>query len=86
MQLFKKNICIRYDSINILNEEMNDILKIVKFLEESSLLIKCISETLKKSKIIKRWNSWYVIRYIRCYSLLGGSLLAVKGTIRADET
>ena len=31
----------------ISNEEMKDIMKIVKFLEESGLLIKGISETIK---------------------------------------
>ena len=31
----------------IFNEEMNYIIKIVKFLEESSLLIKDVSETIK---------------------------------------
>ena len=31
----------------ILNEEMNDIMKIVKSLEESGLLIKGVSETIK---------------------------------------
>ena len=32
----------------VLNEEMSDIMKIVKFLEESGLLIKVVSETSKK--------------------------------------
>ena len=31
----------------ISNEEMNDIMKIVKSLEKSALLIKCVSETIK---------------------------------------
>ena len=31
----------------ISNEEMSDIMKIVKSLEESGLLIKCVSETIK---------------------------------------
>ena len=29
------------------NEEMNDIIKTVKSLEESGLLIKCVNETIK---------------------------------------
>ena len=33
----------------ISNEEMNDIMKIVKSLEESGLLIKGISKTMKQS-------------------------------------
>ena len=46
----------------IYNEEMNDIMKIVKSLEESGLLIKDISETMKQRRI-----SWNVITYFRCY-------------------
>ena len=34
-------------TLRIFNEEMNYIMKIVKFLEESSLLIKGVSETIK---------------------------------------
>ena len=42
----------------ISNEEMNDIMKIVKSLTEFGLLIKGVSETGR--------ISWYAIRYIRC--------------------
>ena len=52
----------------ILNEEMNDILKIVKSLEESDLLIKGISKTVEsEAKTQKCMISQYVIKYIRCY-------------------
>ena len=34
-------------TITILNEEMNDIMKIVKSFEESGLLIKGVSQTIK---------------------------------------
>ena len=37
----------RVTTLTIYNEEMNDIKKIVKWLEESGLLIKCVSETTK---------------------------------------
>ena len=51
----------------ILNEEMNDIMKIVKFLEKSSVLIKGTTETIKnEAKDQKRGISQYVIRYISC--------------------
>ena len=50
----------------ISNEEMNDIMKIIKFLEESRLLIKGISETIKnEAKEQKRRISWNVIRHFR---------------------
>ena len=38
----------------ISNEEINDMMKIVKFLEESGLLIKGVSETKMKQKNKKR--------------------------------
>ena len=50
-----------------LNKEINDIMKIVKPLEKSGLLIKGISKTIKKcNKGSKSQISWYVIRYLRC--------------------
>ena len=39
----------------ISNEEMNDIVKIVKSLEESSLLIKGVSETIKNEAKEQEW-------------------------------
>ena len=49
------------------NEEMNDIMKIVKSLEESSLLMKRASETIQnKTKKTKRRIFQYVVRYIKC--------------------
>ena len=49
------------------NEEMNDIMKIVKSLGESGLLIKGVSKTVKnQAKRTKSRISQYVTRYIRC--------------------
>ena len=39
----------------ISNEEMNDIVKIVKSLEESILLIKGVSETIKNEAKEQKW-------------------------------
>ena len=39
----------------ISNEEMNDIVKIVKSLEKSSLLIKGFSETIKNEAKEQKW-------------------------------
>ena len=57
----------------ISNEEMNGM-KIVKSLEESSLLIKRVSKTINNeqkggflgNKITKRTISWKVLRHFRC--------------------
>ena len=48
------------------NEEMNDIIKIVKALEESGFLIKGVSETIKKEAKEQKQISSNVIRSIRC--------------------
>ena len=49
----------------ISNEEMEDIMKIVKSLEESGLLTKVIGETIE-NKRPKRWISSNTIRNISC--------------------
>ena len=50
----------------ISNEEMNDLIKVIKSLEESGLLIRVVSKTIKKwSKRTKRWIPQQDIRYIR---------------------
>ena len=52
------------------NEEMNDIIKIVKFLKNAGLLKKHVSETVKKKqKKQKKCIVWYIISYIRCQFL-----------------
>ena len=51
----------------ISNQEMEDVMKIVKLLEESGLLIKRISETSEsKVKKEKKWTSCNVIRNVSC--------------------
>ena len=68
----------------ISNEKMNDVMKIVKLLEEFGLLLKGISEAIKnEAKEQKRG----FIRML--FGLLGASLLrnllTGKGTIKAGE-
>ena len=73
------------------NEEMNDIIKIVKSLEESGLLIKGVSKTIKNEE--KEQKGGFLGMLL---GTLGASLLrnlltgkstirAGKGTIRAGE-
>ena len=46
---------------------MVHIRKVIKSLEESGLLVKDISGTIKsEAKEKKGWMSWHVIKYIRC--------------------
>ena len=68
----------------ISNEEMNDIMKILKSLEESDLLIKGVSKTIKnEEKEQQEGFLWILLRTLGA-SLLG-KLLTGKGTIRASE-
>ena len=68
----------------ILNEEMNDIMKIVKSLEGSDLLIKDVSETIKKESKEQKGGFLRMLLSTLGDSLLG-NLLTGKGTIRAGE-
>ena len=54
----------------ISNDKMNDIMKIVKFLEESGLLIKEVSETIKNEA--KEQKDWFLSMLL---VTLGASLL-----------
>ena len=66
----------------ILNEEINDIMKIAKSLEESALLIKRVSKTIKNEA--KERKGWFLDMLLTtlCASLLR-NLLTGKDTIRA---
>ena len=75
----------------ISNEEMNDVMKIIKSFEESGLLIKGISETIINEA--KKKNGWFLGMLL---GTLGASLLgnlstdkvtirAGEGTIRTDQ-
>ena len=68
----------------ISNEEINDIVKIVKSLEESGLLIKGVSETIKNKA--KEQKGGFLNMLLGTLSVsLSESLLTGKDTIRADE-
>ena len=57
----------KWTKLIILNEEMNDIKKIINSLEEPGLFIKSASETItKKSKVTKRRINRNVIKGFRC--------------------
>ena len=68
----------------ISNEEMNDIMKIIKSLEESGLLIKGVSETIKNEAKEQKGGFLGMLLGTLCVSLLG-NLLAGKGTLRAGK-
>ena len=68
----------------ISNEEINDIIKIVKSFEESDLLIKGVSKTIKNEAKEQEGAFLGMLLGTLGASLLG-NLLTVKSTIRADE-
>ena len=68
----------------ISNEEMDDIMKIVKSLGESGLLIKGISQTIKNEAKEQKRGFLSMLLGTLGASLLG-NLLTGEGTIRAGE-
>ena len=66
------------------NEEMKDIMKIVKSLEESDLLIKDVSKTIQNEAKEQKGRFLSMLLGTLCASLLG-NLLTDKGKIRAGE-
>ena len=66
------------------NEEMNDIIKIGKSLEESDLLIKGAIQTIKNEATEEKGGFLSMLLGTLGASLLG-NLQAGKGTIRAGE-
>ena len=64
MQLFIKKSELGMTTLIVSNEEMNYIMKIVKSLEESGLLIKRVSETIKMKQNNKKED------FLECYYAL----------------
>ena len=62
---------------------MNDIMKIVKFFEESGLLIKDVSEAIKSQSEEQKGEFLSMLQSASGDSFLG-KLSKVKGTIRTD--
>ena len=82
--IHKKIFGSGFATLIISNEEINDIVKIVKSLEESGLLIKGVSETIKNGEKEQKGGFLRMFLGTLAASLLG-NLLPGKGTIRSDE-
>ena len=67
------------------NEDTNDIMKILKYLEESGLLIKGVSETVEKE--VKEQKDWFLgmLAATLVPSLLGSALTG-KGVVKGGDT
>ena len=68
----------------ISNEEMNDIMKIIKSLEEFGLLTKGVSETIE-NEVTKQKGGFIGLILVTLGTSLLGNLLTGKGTIRAGQ-
>ena len=68
----------------ISNEEMNDIMKIVKALEDSNILLKGVTKTIKNETKEQKGGFLSMLLGTLGASLLG-NLLAGKGIVRADS-
>ena len=72
----------------ISNEEMNDIMKIVQALEDSNILLKGVTKTIKNETKEQKGGFLSMILDTSGASLLGDLLiknLSGKGTVRAGE-
>ena len=91
MHLFKKNHRSGNTALIISNEEMEDIVKIVKSLEEPGFLIKGISETIKNEAKEQKGGFLPIILGALAASILGNALTGKdgirvgEGVIRADQ-
>ena len=68
----------------ILNEEMSDTMKIIKYLEESGLLIKGVSKTIK-NEAKEQKGEFHGMLLCKLGASLLENLLTGKGIIRAGE-
>ena len=68
----------------ISNNEMEDIIKMVKYLEDSGLLLKGVSETIKNEAKEQKRRFLSMLFGTLGASLLG-NMLAGKGVIRAED-
>ena len=86
--LKKKMLGSGVTTLIISNDEMNDILKIVKSLENSGLLLKGVSETIQHEAKEQRGGFLSTLLGTLGASLLGDILskgLSGKGILRAGE-
>ena len=85
MQEFKKNNTWfwKYD-FNNFNEEMNDIIKIIQALENSNILLKGVTKTIKNETKEQKGGFLSMLLGTLGASLLG-NLLTGKGILRAGS-
>ena len=81
--IHKKMFGSSVTTLIIFNKEMNDVMKIIKSLEKSGLLIKDISETIKNEA--KEKEGGFLSLLLGLGDSCLGNLLTGKGTIKAGK-
>ena len=84
LEYIKKILGFGKTTLIISNDEMEDIIKIVKSLEDSGLLLKGVSETIQNEAKEQKGGFLSMLFGTLGPSLLG-NILADKGTNRAGE-
>ena len=69
----------------ISNDKMNDVIKIVKSLQDSGVILKGVSERIQSEAKEQRRGFLSMLLGTLCASLFGNLLTSGKGVIRADE-
>ena len=82
MEEIKKKRGSGTTNLIVLNEEMNDIMKIVEALEDSNILLKGVTKTIKNETKEQKGGFLSMLLGTLGASLLG-NLLAGKGIVRA---
>ena len=83
--IYKKMFGSGVTTLTILNEEMNDIMKIIKSLEESGLLITGVSQKMKN--VTKEQERGFLGMLLGTLGVsLLGNLSTGKGTVRAGKS
>ena len=81
-EIYKKVLGSGNTTLIISNEEMNDIIKIVQAIEDSNILLKGVTETLKNERKEQKGGFLSMLLGTLGASLLG-NLLTGKGVVRA---
>ena len=84
MLKYKKKLGSGTTTLVTSNEEMNDTMKIVQTSEDSNILLKGVTKTIKNEKKEQKGGFLSMLLVTFGASLLG-NLLTGKGTIRAGE-
>ena len=84
LQYKKKILGSGKTTLIIPNEEMDDIIKIVQALEDSGVLLKGVTKTIKNETKHQKWGFLSTLLGTLGASLLG-NLLTAKGIVREGE-